>query len=272
MGRKNIRLFYWSSVLFEGKDQENYGDVLSQYIVEQVSGRSVQYYNAPKNRKSWFPKKHLLAIGSIMNYATDKTHVWGSGIISKKDQFGKATFHAVRGPKSRERVMELDNACPEIYGDPALLLPRFMNHSVAQSTPIGIIPHYVDYPEVAAHYKDYPDISVINLLDNDLRSVTDQIRSCQRTLSSSLHGLIVSHAYGIPSVWVRYSDKLTGDNVKFEDYLLSVDLVPYTGVQLQGNEAQEELTQILDSQSRAPSPETLNSLQVGLLNAFPKAL
>lgn len=272
MGAKNIRLFYWSSVLFERKETENYGDVLSQYIVERVSGRKVRYYNAPKNRKSWFPKKHLLAIGSIMNYSTDKSHVWGSGIISKKDQFGKATFHAVRGPRSRERVIELGNSCPEVYGDPALLLPRFLDYPTPKDAPIGIIPHYVDYPEVAAHYKNDPNIRVINLLNENIQSVTDQIRFCERTLSSSLHGLIVSHAYGIPSVWVRYSDKLTGDNVKFEDYLLSVGLEPYTGKQLQGTESQQELSQLLDAYAQTPLTATLEAIQEGLINAFPKDL
>ena len=92
MSRKSIRLFYWSSILFEGKSQENYGDVLSQFIVEQVSGKAIRYYNAPKQRKSWFPKKHLLAIGSILNYATAQSHVGVVGSYRRRISLERQPF------------------------------------------------------------------------------------------------------------------------------------------------------------------------------------
>ena len=227
---KKVPLFYWSSVLFENRPAENYGDLLSKYIVEQVSGCPTVYYNAPKNRKSWFKKKHLLAIGSIMNYATAKSVVWGSGIINKNDQFGSAQFHAVRGPQSRKRVLELGYSCPEIYGDPGLLLPKFYNPRIEKEYEWGIIPHYIDYPWAQEAFSSWEDSSVIDLIGDDLVATTDEILKCKRIISSSLHGLIIAHAYGIPAVWVRFSDKLTGDNVKFQDYFESVGIEPYQGL------------------------------------------
>ena len=101
---KKLPLFYWSSKVFEKKTQENYGDILSEYIVEQCSGGEVLFFNAPKQRKKWFKKPYLMAIGSIMKYATPTASVWGSGIISKEDVFGRANFCAVRGPLSRKRI------------------------------------------------------------------------------------------------------------------------------------------------------------------------
>ena len=211
-----------------------------------------------------------MAIGSIMKMVTDKSVVWGTGIISKKDRFAGATFTAVRGPKSRERVLELGYACPEVYGDPGILVPRYFSPEVSKTHSLGIIPHYVDYHTVVDMYKDDPDVQVINLLTNDLEKTTREILSCKRTISSSLHGLIISHAYGIPSVWVKYSDKLSGDNVKFEDYFLSVGIEPYTAKVCNGRISQDELLKIIENNCNLPEQRRITKMQDELIKAFPQ--
>jgi exopolysaccharide biosynthesis predicted pyruvyltransferase EpsI len=54
--------------------------------------------------------------------------------------------------------------------------------------------------------------------------ILDQISSCELVVTSSLHGLICAHAYGIPTVWAKSINPLIGDNVKFYDYFQSVNL------------------------------------------------
>ena len=266
---KKIPLFYWSSVLFENRPAENYGDLLSQYIVEQVSGLSTVFYNAPKKRKSWFKKRHLLAIGSIMNYATAKSVVWGSGIIKRNDQVGGARFLAVRGPQSRKRVLELGYSCPKVYGDPGLLLPKFYNPQIEKQYELGVIPHYIDYALAQETFSTSKDTSVIDLIGDDLFATTDEILKCKRVISSSLHGLIIAHAYGIPAVWVRFSDKLTGDNVKFQDYFESVGLHPYSGIDLNKNESLTDIDRLFDQFPVLPDAARLQALSSELVSAFP---
>jgi hypothetical protein len=41
--------------------------------------------------------------------------------------------------------------------------------------------------------------------------------------SSSSHGIIV-HAYGIPAVWQKFSNKVFGDDIKYQDYMESVEV------------------------------------------------
>ncbi len=53
------------------------------------------------------------------------------------------------------------------------------------------------------------------------------------TISTSLHGIIVSQAHNIPSLWYRILEKpLTGDSIKFYDYFSSVGIDEYEPFEL----------------------------------------
>src|SRR5690606_38035726 len=113
-----------------------------------------------------------------------------------------------RGPQTRKLLLELGYDCPEIYGDPAILLPKYFNPPVIKKYKIGVIPHYLDLEMAQALFKDQEGVIVIDLMTMDVENVTLQIMSCECAISSSLHGIIVSHAYNIPSVQVKFSDKI----------------------------------------------------------------
>lgn len=266
---KKLRLFYWSSKVFEKKTKENYGDILSAYIVTKVSGKEAVFYNAPASRKKFIKKPYLMAIGSILQYATNRATVWGSGIISKDDTPGAARYCAVRGPLSRKRILELGHTCPEVYGDPALLLPAFYNPSITKNYELGIIPHYVDYAHCKNTYGD--TLPVIDLMTDDFFATTDQMLSCKAIVSSSLHGVIVAHAYGIPAIWVQFSDKLSGDNTKYADYFRSVGLAPYTAELLTEPKAQDYLLDKIKELPALPDPVILKKVVDQLEKAFPQS-
>ncbi|UAB86161.1 polysaccharide pyruvyl transferase family protein [Zunongwangia sp. SCSIO 43204] len=219
-----IPLFYWSSIKFENKPKENYGDLLSKYLVEKISGKKVKWVHPKK--QAWYKlnKKNYLGIGSILAHASKDSIVWGSGIIDLKDDIANADFRAVRGPKTRERLLELGFDCPEVYGDPALLLPEFYSPEVRKDYKVGIVPHYVDYREVKNKYGKDPEVNVIDLLTDNIEKTTKEILKCEKIISSSLHGIIVAHAYGIPAAFIEFSNKIFGDGVKFQDYFESIKI------------------------------------------------
>lgn len=266
---KTIPLFWWSEIKFLFKQKENYGDLLSKYLVEKISGKSVVWVQPKK--QSWFKikKQHLVAIGSILPHVTKNSIVWGSGIIDKDRFIENADFRAVRGPKTRETLLEFGYDCPEVYGDPALLLPLYYNPEVKKRYLFGVIPHYNDFKLAFDLYKDNQDVLVIDLMTMDIEEVTRQILSCNLTISSSLHGIIVSHAYKIPSIWVEFSNKIFGDGIKYEDYLESVGIPFYAPIFIDESFSILDMNKFFNNDYSLPKAEAIEGLQSGLLKNFP---
>ncbi len=267
--KDKIPLFYWSEIKFIFKDKENYGDLLSKYLVENISGKRVKWVQPKK--QGWYKrdKTNYLAIGSILSHASKKSIVWGSGIIDCEHLIERADFRAVRGPRTHEFLSKQGFDCPEVYGDPALLLPRYFTSNDKKKFEVGIIPHYNDYKKVKEAYKNDGSIKVIDLMTLDVEETTREILSCEQTISSSLHGLIVSHAYNIPSIWVEFSDKIFGDGVKYPDYLESLDIPVYQPPFLEARRPSEELKELIRSFPNLPEQEKLKEVQHKLIEACP---
>lgn len=269
MSSKTIPLFYWSEIKFIFKKKENYGDLLSKYLVEKISGKEIKWVHPKKQTWYKWDKTNYVTIGSIIHHASKDSIVWGSGIIDRKQQIVNADFRAVRGPQTRKFLMELGYECPEVYGDPALLLPKFYHPEVKKKYKLGIIPHYHDFEEIYHRYRDEQNILVVDLMTMDIKTVTRQILECEKTISSSLHGIIVSHGYNIPSIWVEFSDKIFGDGIKYRDYLESVEIPFYQAEFLDKKVPLQKMEGLFMKYPKLPKNSIINELQVGLMRVCP---
>ena len=122
--------------------ERNFGDMLSPIL---FNGLGIKYKKAKRNDSG-----KLLAIVSII-YATRENDVlWGTGTMRDKDFIAPKGLKvlAVRGPKTREKIKGVN--VPEIYGDPAILIPDIYKPKKIEKHKIGFIPHYVDknHPEL----------------------------------------------------------------------------------------------------------------------------
>ena len=103
-------------------------------------------------------------------------------------------------------------------------IAKYFSNSMQKKYKIGVIPHYVNHEEVNSLLLNEDRIKIINLITDDIENTINEILECEMIISSSLHGIIVSQAYQIPSLWVQFSEKLAGDNVKFYDYFESLGI------------------------------------------------
>jgi polysaccharide pyruvyl transferase WcaK-like protein len=266
---KKIQLFWWSERKLMGKLKENYGDLLGKYLVEKISGKKVVWVQPKKQWLKMFFRPVYVTIGSVLAQVNSKCIVWGSGIINRDQHVDHATFLAVRGPKTRDRLLDLGYKVPAVYGDPAILLPKYYNPAITKKYTYGIIPHYSDYSAVKEQYKNWKEVQIIDLMTNDIEDTTNQILECERIVSSSLHGLIIAHSYHIPAIWVKFSDKLFGDDIKFEDYFESVKLPFISKAQITTNLELADLDKLFDTEISLPNVAIIKELQEKLLDSCP---
>lgn len=199
----------------------NFGDELNTPLVNKISGENVKSVNETfKN-----PDNDVInmVIGSVLSLADRNTVVWGTGYISAFSRMKEKPLKicAVRGPLTRARLIDQGFECPEVYGDPALLYPRYYKPSSERKFRLGIMPHYIDRDAATLNGLKESDVLFINALD-PVNKVVKEVNSCERIASSSLHGLIIADAYGVPSVWIKLSDRVLGWGFKFADYFSSV--------------------------------------------------
>jgi hypothetical protein len=237
MKNKNIKL-WWSSSPKPG----NFGDILSPFILREM-GYTVTEVNRNSSGK-------FMCIGSTAKFIKPDDIVWGTGIMRNSDPIEKnAKYLAVRGPLTGAKV-----GC-DIYGDPGLLCSHFWPLEKKETKRLGFIPHYVDYKKYDVGGNDQ-----INLLNSNPIEVMKHVVKYDSIISSSLHGIIVAHSYGIPAGWWQPSNKLDGDGSKFEDYARSVD------IELKPSKNYKNVVMTL------PTKEKIKQIQGRLLNAITRTL
>lgn len=205
----------------------NWGDDINKlFLADELKKNVIHYQNSFISRTRKYD--NFMCIGSMLHDCNSQTIVWGSGFLSDDKKFNlkesPKEILSVRGKLSREVLLKQGIDCPEIYGDPALLLPLFYNPNVKKRYKLGIIPHIYDENNPLLKELNHKNEIIIITLHNykDWHQIIDKINECELIFSSSLHGIIVADSYGIPNVWVEFSDKVIGNGFKFRDYYSSV--------------------------------------------------
>lgn len=196
----------------------NLGDSMVPWLINRITGETIAYSNPLEDRGV-----HVLTVGSILDVATKRCIVWGSGYISAKSKFKSCPKQilAVRGIGTKNLLQAQGFDCHNVStGDPGLLVSYFYKaKKIKGSGKIAIIPHYTDFGSRAVDYlTELLEADLINIETEDVEVFCDKINQYDLIISSSLHGLIFADSYCIPNIWVEFSQNVYGNGFKFKDY------------------------------------------------------
>jgi len=202
VAKNTIRAYQWTG-------QKNVGDTLVTPIVKHVLGLDTAIVDKTVPNK-------LIVIGSVLAHALPGDVVWGAGIMNRaRKPLKDVMILATRGKLAKQYIKGVE--LPNVYGDPGLLMPLIYRPSVEKKHKLGVIPHWTDL-----FAKTYPEGHLIPVT-LDWQEFIDEVLSCERIVSSSLHGIVLAEAYGIPTEWAQFGAEIKRQYAKFEDYLTGTD-------------------------------------------------
>lgn len=180
----------------------NFGDELGPALLGRLGYRV---------RRVSLPEADLVACGSVTHLLGDTRPgciLWGTGSMRTGAAIpSHVDVLALRGALTADgRQVPL--------GDPGLLVPQLWPRP-PQRHHIGVVRHYVDG-------NSYPWADIVIDATSPVDEVIAAIGCCATVASSSLHGLIVAHAYGIPAMRLPHP-RVGGGDWKWADHLTALD-------------------------------------------------
>lgn len=236
-------------VWYDNPKHENFGDWLSPYLINKVSKQTVIHIPDYEN----YDKAHIVGIGSIASAINQYSHVLGSGIASLNEDINiNAHFHFIRGPYTRQRIIDQGGPKVEQMGDMGYMVSRvykpiglqkeidilFVRHIAHQSLNLILPDSAVEYSINASDPK-----SIEELINNIVRA--------KIVVTSALHCFIVCKSYNVPVALVNFKNSLQavpGDGVKYKDALEGVNLKPVMPFDLPLNMSRFNFENIVDLQ------------------------
>jgi len=192
-------------------------------------------------------KRSSIAImGSILSLDLIKyaKYIWGCSATNGKIPIIKNLKHyyAVGGKKTLNILSKYGDVSKIVTCNPGLLASFLYKSQVQKKYKLCIISHWQDYDFL----KDYnsTEVNVINMKTNDIESVLDKINECPLTISTSLHGIVFSHSYGIKSIKLNHERSNNKSIFKFEDYYTSINK------EFRQVNSEEELKKIISSDEK----------------------
>jgi pyruvyltransferase len=206
-----VKVYYW-------KGRKNFGDLLTPLLLNK-------YSHLPSE---WVEPEYaeLIMAGSVLDKMPRdwKGIIAGSGKLHEKTTlaFPNAKILALRGPLTAKGLKG-----NFVLADPGLLADELVRCE-DKKYELGIVPHWTDTTlEHDPRFTKYNPL-IIRVGDDPLK-VIREISICRKIISSSLHGIVLADAFGIPrrieiSPRVLSHAHQEGGLFKWKDYSASLNM------------------------------------------------
>lgn len=202
-------------------EKGNLGDRMGFLIADRMLGKSA-YRRLGMRQKDDIDPATVGIVGSLVAAMCETSgSVVGGGLINgaARSYSTAVDFRGVRGFLTQSVIARDSGKHAPVIGDPGLLLSRMIPLPLRRRKPLGFIIHDVDRDEFRASYPHMEDCLVDNYAPE--AEFVDQLSGYEAIASTSLHGCVFSHAYGIPVKPFVLTDKVFGGDFKFRDYYSS---------------------------------------------------
>lgn len=218
-----MNIYYWNV-------KKNFGDLLGPLLLGRFSGIKSIY--------TPIKQADIVVVGSILHHIPNdwKGIVAGCGKLHEHNVINipDAKIVGLRGPLTAKGVKG-----SFALGDPGLLADELVKYQ-DKVYDLGIVAHWSDQELNSNPLFLKYNHKIINVGDDPLE-VIKQIGQCRKIVSSSLHGIIIADAFGIPRrieipKQVIENQKFEGGIFKWKDYNASVGVKFEVGLTQTANE------------------------------------
>lgn len=219
-------MLVYASVIDKTSNTGNLGDMFGYILFESLTKSTKRLAIGDKinDNFSAVVGSILQNIPALVNKYKKKCTVIGAGLITpvaiKKNK--NILYLGVRGPLTQKLIESNSNDIP-IISDPGLQIDRIFplpHIPTEKKKDLGFIIHSVDRSHFFNLFPGLKD----HLIDNyaDYHTFLSQLSQYKKVLSSSLHGIIFCHSYGIPVAPIHITNRIIGGNFKYIDYYHSL--------------------------------------------------
>ncbi len=200
-----MKLYWWN-------EKPNWGDHLSQYLLEKLVGITPEWAT-PSDAE-------IVIVGSVLDVLPSSWNgiIAGAGKLHERTTVPRhADILGVRGHLTARGLTG-----HYAVGDPGLLVDELIAPQIKTHN-LGVVPHWSD-TQLAARFAHLDPFVIQPSWTPE--HVIAEIGSCKKIVSSSLHGIIVADAFGIPrraEMFANMNNRYEGSGFKFLDYASGID-------------------------------------------------